>query len=231
MRNFTDITFILDRSGSMDSLQSDVIGGFRAFVEEQQRLGDNAALTLVQFDHEYAINFSNVPIKDVSSTIEFIPRGATALLDAIGRTIVDTGIRLSQTPEADRPNKVLMIVMTDGHENASIEFTGAKIREMVEHQKTVYQWEFVFLGANIDSFGTASSLGVSSFSVSNYDASSHGTKSALRGVSTYTASLRSSAGGGSAVSMAEAYAKSMDAIKRETAGSGGQAPPPNGGAA
>lgn len=232
MRDFTDITFILDRSGSMGSLQSDIIGGFRAFVEEQQRLGDNASLTLVQFDHEYTVNFSNVPIKDVSSTIEFVPRGTTALLDAIGKTIIDTGARLSQMPESDRPNKVLVIVMTDGHENASREFTGAKIREMVEHQKTVYRWEFVFLGANIDSFGTAASMGVAAFSVSNYDASSLGAQSAMRGASTYTLSSRSNdSGGGSAVSMAVAYKQAMDAIKSEYTGAGGQAPPSNGGTA
>lgn len=217
MKNFTDITFILDRSGSMSSLASDVVGGFETFVKDQRNAGENAALTLVQFDDQYEVVFANRPIMDAPTTIQFAPRGSTALLDAIGRTINDVGARLSKTPENDRPNKVLFIVMTDGYENASREFTNVKVKELVEHQKTKYQWDFVFLGANMDSFSVGGSMGVSSFGTVNFVATSAGVRSGLQAASYYTSSARLSHNGVSVVSMADAYEQAMDELGKPKA--------------
>jgi len=201
MKDFTDITFILDRSGSMDSIKKDVVGGYKTFVEDQKKLGDNASMTLVQFDNEYELVFSHVPIQYVDAKLNFYPRGMTALRDAVGRTIKTTGERLSKLSEAERPNKVMIIVLTDGEENASNEFSHSQIREMVKLQQNVYNWQFVFLGANIDSFAVGGSLGVNAFTTSNYQATEQGVAYALGGLSTYTSCLRTSASGVAAKSL------------------------------
>src|SRR3990167_7460886 len=129
--NYTDITFILDRSGSMIPIKQDVIGGFNSFITEQKALPGKLKVTLVQFDNVYEAVFvaksvDQVPVLDSNS---YQPRGSTALLDAIGRTINDTGARLRRMSEKDRPAKVLVIIYTDGQENASNEFTKDKIKE------------------------------------------------------------------------------------------------------
>lgn len=201
MRDFTDITFILDRSGSMASVAGDVIGGYKTFVEDQKKAGDNAAMSLVQFDSEYERVFSGVPIKNVSSELAFSPRGMTALLDALGRTINETGQRLAALPESQRPNKVMIIVLTDGEENASNEFNHSQVRDLVKLQQNTYNWQFVFLGANIDSFAVAGNFGVNAYTTSNYVANAQGIIYAMNGLSTYTSSVRASVDGTSAQSL------------------------------
>lgn len=191
MKNFTDITFLLDRSGSMQSVINDVIGGYASFVRDQQRLGDNASLSLVQFDSRVSVTFDSMPIMDVNPVLPFTPSGSTALLDALGQTITNTGARLSRLAEADRPNKVVFIVMTDGEENASIEYRLDTIRTMIDCQRTVYSWDFVFMGANIDAFSVGSNLGVFAGSTVTYDSSGVGTSRAFNAVSSYTSNIRS----------------------------------------
>lgn len=157
--NLTDITLIVDRSGSMHAIQSDAEGGVNAFIAEQAKQPSEALLTLVQFDTEYECLYNGIPVQKVPA-YSLQPRGSTALLDAIGRTINAVGRRLSQMNEADRPGMVIVVVMTDGAENSSHEFTKAQIKSMIEHQQIVYKWHFTFLGANQDSFAEAGAMGI-----------------------------------------------------------------------
>ena len=170
MRNdLTDITLVVDRSGSMSSIRSDAEGGVNEFIRTQAAEPGEALLTLVQFDTQYDFVHRGVPIGDVPSyTLQ--PRGATALLDAVGRAINETGSRLASMTEAERPGLVIFVVMTDGLENSSVEFTKAKIKEMIEHQQQNYNWQFTFLGANQDAFAEAGAMGIQAAGAANYKA-------------------------------------------------------------
>jgi Mg-chelatase subunit ChlD len=160
--NLTEIAIVLDRSGSMASMSKEAIGGMNSFLESQQKLPGEARLTLVFFDHEYIVVQNGRPIKEVPPLDEttYVPRGTTALLDAIGRTINTIGERLARTPECDRPAKVLIVILTDGLENASQEFKRDQILSMIKRQREVYSWEFIFLGANQDAIQVGSAIGI-----------------------------------------------------------------------
>ena len=165
----TDITLVVDRSGSMESIKEDAEGGVNAFIREQADETGEAFLTLVQFDTEYEFVHQGVPIGQVPKyTLE--PRGSTALLDAVGRAILETGQRLAKMLEADRPSLVIFVVMTDGQENSSTEFTKAKIKSMIEHQQKSYNWHFTFLGANQDAFDEAEQMGIAATGAANFAA-------------------------------------------------------------
>jgi uncharacterized protein YegL len=169
MKN-TEIAFILDRSGSMQSMTNAAISGFNEFLKAQQTTLDDhgkpmpATFSLILFDNEY------LPVhyrQDIQSahplTLDtYVPRGSTALLDAIGRTIDSIGNELAATPEADRPAKVIIAILTDGEENASQLFSMADINQRITHQTEKYQWEFMFLGANQDAIATAALMGIHS---------------------------------------------------------------------
>ena len=157
--DLTDITLVVDRSGSMQEIRTDAEGGVNAFIENQAKESGQAYLTLVQFDTEYEFLHKGVSIDQVPK-YTLTPRGATALLDAIGRAINETGERLSKIDEADRPGLVVFVVMTDGLENSSHEFSKSRIREMIQHQQEKYGWQFTFLGADQDAFAEADALGI-----------------------------------------------------------------------
>ena len=161
--NLTELVFILDRSGSMGGLEKDTIGGYNSFIAKQQEESGDANLTTVLFDHGYEILHNAVDVKKVAPLTdkEYYARGTTALLDAVGKTIVDIGNRLSSLLDAERPEKVLFVITTDGMENASHKYSSDKIKEMIEHQKSVYSWQFLFLGANMDAVGAAREIGIS----------------------------------------------------------------------
>jgi len=167
--NLTDLTVVLDRSGSMQACQTDAEGGLNAFVEKQKKEPGECWFTLVQFDTEYEFVHRATNIQDVPPH-KLQPRGSTALLDAVGRAIVETGIRLREMAENDRPGLVIMVIITDGQENSSKEYTKAKIKEMIEHQTNVYKWQFTFLGANQDAFAEAGAMGFDKNAVANYAA-------------------------------------------------------------
>ena len=175
-QNYTDITIVLDRSGSMGVIAHDVIGGVNTFIDTQKEQPGKATLTLVQFDNVYEIVHNAVDISAVPHLTKetYKPRGMTALLDAVGRTIVETGKRLEQMPEAERPGKVLFVIMTDGEENVSTEMTYEKVKEMTEHQKTKYNWDFIFLGANIDVKKYANNLGINANNAVLFNTTSKG---------------------------------------------------------
>ena len=164
MKNCTDITFILDRSGSMSNLRDDVIGGFNSFLEDQKKDKEEAVFSLIQFDNLYEENYIAKNIKEVEDLNRetYSPRGMTALRDAIGRTINNVGERLKKLSESDRPDKVIMVVQTDGFENDSKEFTQEKIEEMVKHQEEKYKWKFIFLGAGLDVAAQSGNIGFAS---------------------------------------------------------------------
>ncbi|KKM01915.1 hypothetical protein LCGC14_1789700 [marine sediment metagenome] len=190
--NLTELVFILDRSGSMQSMQEEAIGGFNAFLEDQKKVPGEAKLTLVLFDHEYNLVHNGKDINDIESLCSdtYAPRGTTALLDAIGRTVDDVGKRLAETPEEERPSKILVAVLTDGLENASRDYKKAKINEMITHQRDKYCWEFIFLGANQDAIAEGSSLGVSKIYSMTYSATPNGMKNGMRSMSYAASSYR-----------------------------------------
>lgn len=177
--NLTEIIFILDRSGSMDGLTDDTIGGFNSFIEQQKGVDGEAKITTVLFDDRYELLHNGIDINEVKylTRNDYYARGMTALYDAIGKTINDVGDRLNKTSENDRPSKVIVVITTDGAENSSTEFSRNKIKEMITHQTEKYNWEFIFLGANIDSAAVGGSIGIASGRSINYSASNKGIES------------------------------------------------------
>jgi hypothetical protein len=165
--DLTDITLVVDRSGSMSIVRDDAEGGVNTFIAEQAKQPGEALLTLVQFDTEYEFLHKGVPISQVPH-YQLHPRGMTALLDAIGRAINETGERLAAMNEQERPGLVIFVVMTDGLENSSKEFTKPQLKSMIERQQNEYNWQFTFLGANQDAFAEASSIGIHAAGVANY---------------------------------------------------------------
>ncbi|AST91368.1 hypothetical protein BC6307_08795 [Sutcliffiella cohnii] len=171
----TEIIFLLDRSGSMAGLESDTIGGFNSFVKRQGELPGETKLTTVLFDDVYEILWDGVSAHSISLTDnEYFVRGTTALLDAVGKSIVSVGNRLKSTSEKHRPGKVIFVITTDGMENASREFTYEKLKKLITHQQEKYNWEFIFMGANIDAVKEADSLGISIDNAFQFEASEKG---------------------------------------------------------
>ncbi len=177
-KNLTHLAFIVDASGSMEPLRADTIGGFNQMLEEQRKATGESQITLVTFNTETREVFTGTDVKHVKnlSNDSYFPAGGTALLDAIGETIDRLGKLFAKTPEAKRPGKVLMVIITDGEENSSKTYELAKIKKMVEHQRNAYAWEFVFLGANIDAFATAESYGINTNNAYSYQSSRVGTQ-------------------------------------------------------
>lgn len=160
--DLTEIVCILDRSGSMAGLATDAIGGYNSFIERQKELPGEAHVTVVLFDDNYDIIYNCVNIHDMpklNSKI-YYARGSTALLDAVGKTIDSVGVRLHNTKEEERPSKVIFVIITDGQENASLEYTYDRVRAMIKLQKETYNWEFLFLASDIHAVDYGASLGV-----------------------------------------------------------------------
>ena len=190
--NLTEIVFILDRSGSMARIADDTIGGFNSFIESQKKEPGDALLTTVLFDDRYEILHNGVNLKDVTPMTDrdYWARGLTSLYDAVGRTIDNVGVRLSGTPEEERPSKVIVVITTDGYENSSRAYTKDRVKEMIKHQTEKYNWQFLFLGANIDSAEQAESIGISSLNSANYVATSKGVESLYSAVDCTIATYR-----------------------------------------
>jgi len=183
MRRCTDITLILDKSDSMSNCHGATIEMVNPFIEDRRKDPDECILSLVQFSssNPYADpltrTFVGSPIKESPriDSCNYCLYGRTALLDAMGITIKDVGKRLSGMPEDDRPDRVLIVVMTDGQENDSIKFTHRQVVDMTNHQRDHYRWEFMFLGADMDSFTAekqAQALGIYANNTMNYRKSS-----------------------------------------------------------
>ena len=171
----TELVFILDRSGSMAGLENDTIGGFNSLVKKQCELPGKTIVTAVLFDDEYEVLWEGMDAeKTVLTEKEYYVRGMTALLDAVGKTILSVRGRLANTAADKLPRKVLFVITTDGYENASREFTYKKVKEMIKFQQEKHQWEFLFIGANIDAAEEAGNLGVSEKDAIQFEASTVG---------------------------------------------------------
>lgn len=183
--NHTDITIVLDRSGSMQVVAADTIGGFNRFIDEQRNAAGTATLTLHQFDTIYETVFAAKDVKTAPhlTTETFVPRGGTALLDAIGVALTETGKRLEKTPEQERAGAVVFVIITDGEENSSHEFNRETIFNMIAHQREKYHWQFVFLGANQDAIQTAQGMCISPANSMTYAHNTAGTKAAFAATS------------------------------------------------
>ncbi|BBZ28777.1 hypothetical protein MMAD_30720 [Mycolicibacterium madagascariense] len=185
----TLIAVLLDRSGSMEAIKSDTEGGFDAFVREQRTQPGEARVTLAQFDTEYEVVYANRPIADVPPLV-LQPRGGTALLDGIGRLVTDVGAELAGQAEAERPGHVIVVVMTDGYENSSREWTLEAVRAVIERQERDYSWDFVFLGANIDAVAVGQGLGFAADRSLTYAATDGGVASAMESTTSYVSRRR-----------------------------------------
>lgn len=159
--DLTHLYFLLDRSGSMQSIKTDTEGGFSAFVDAQRSgVAGECRVTLAQFDNAYEVVYRDMPLADVPPLV-LAPRGSTALLDAMGRLITEAGATLAGLPEDQRPGTVVVAVMTDGYENASKEWTHPAIKALVEQQTNDYRWQFMYMGADQDAIEVGRSIGVS----------------------------------------------------------------------
>jgi uncharacterized protein YegL len=171
--NLTEIVLIADRSGSMHTIRSDAEGGINSFIEEQKKVPGEATLTLVQFDTHYEVIHENRPIADVPPYV-LEPGGGTALLDAIGKTINAHKTRVDNTPEENRPGKIIYVIVTDGEENSSQNYNKSQINELITGRRDSDGWEFIFLAANQDAIQEAHAMGISGAGAMNFAASAKG---------------------------------------------------------
>ncbi len=192
-KDLTELVFILDRSGSMAQLTSDTIGGYNSMIEKQKAESGEAFVTTVLFDDQYEFLHDHVSLQKVKpiTNKEYYARGMTALLDAVGRTINTIGERLNKTPEEERPEKVVIVITTDGLENSSREFTREQVKNMITHQQDKYSWNFIFLGANMDAVSEAAKIGIDANFARNYTASSDSTANLYVSISDTVACMRS----------------------------------------
>lgn len=205
--NYTHISIILDKSGSMSSCLDATIEGLNSFLKEQKNEKGKVTVTFVMFNHRYSVVHDFVSLDKVSflNKENYRPDGWTALLDAIGATIDTTGQALANLPEEERPSRVLVVIQTDGQENASREYLSssedksARIREMIKHQSEKYNWDFVFLSAGEDAIKVACSYGISPHTTLAYTPIN--TQSAFQATSDYTKKYRAAKSSVSAKSM------------------------------
>ena len=176
-KNLTEIVFILDRSGSMSGLESDTIGGFNAMIEKQKKAPGEALVSTILFDNVSEVIHDRVNIRDIKPMTDrdYCVRGCTALLDAIGGAIHHIGNVHKYAREEDVPAHTLFVITTDGMENASRRYDSARVKQMIEHEKSKYGWEFLFLGANIDAAKEAARFGIGADRSVNYKCDEAGT--------------------------------------------------------
>ena len=177
-KGLTELVMIIDRSGSMSGLEADTIGGFNSMIEKQKKEEGEAYVSVVLFDDRSQVLYDRVEIQKVEpmNDKQYYVRGCTALLDAVGSAIHHIGNVHKYAREEDVPEKTIMIITTDGMENASRLYTYDKVKRMIERQKERYHWEFMFLGANIDAVKEAGRFGISASRAVRYEHDSVGTK-------------------------------------------------------
>ena len=190
-KNLTELVFILDKSGSMAGLEKDTIGGFNSMLCRQKAADGECRITTVLFDNRYQLLHDRIDIRAVGPMTdrEYQTGGSTALLDAVGRTIHKLAGVQKSTAEAYRAEKVLFVIITDGEENDSREYSAQRVRAMIEEEKE-YGWEFVFLGANIDAVETAGRFGIAPDRAADYVPDSAGTKLNFQAMSEAVACFR-----------------------------------------
>lgn len=178
----------------MNSVRLDTISGFNSFLEDQKKIAGKCTITLLQFDTQFKLLASGEDIQSVQPLTEstYVPGGDTALLDAIARTIITTGQRLSSMPEHERPARVVVVIWTDGEENSSVEFKGkvghGRVMGMIKEQTEKWKWQFLFMGANQDAIQTGADFGIAACNSMSYASNAAGTSKAFAAV---TSNLRS----------------------------------------
>lgn len=193
--NTTEMVFILDRSGSMQGLEKDTIGGFNSMIEKQKSQDGKCYVSTVLFDNYSEVIHDRISQDKINpmTDSDYYVRGCTALCDAIGDAIHHIkNIHKYSRPE-DVPEHTVFVIITDGMENASSRYTAHSVKQMIEHEKEKYGWEFLFIGANIDAIGTASSLGISDDRAVNYNADAVGTRIVYDTVADACCSMRACA--------------------------------------
>lgn len=191
--NYTHLAIVVDRSGSMQSIAHDVIGGLNTLLDAQRNDGE-VTVTITRFDQEYEVTHKMQDLRtlDKLPMDYLLPRGMTALNDAVGRTVVSVGESLRDLPEDQRPSKVVFVILTDGQENASREFTKTQVADMVKHQRENYSWEFMFMGCGEDSMLGGKDLQIDDGSSVNYAANSVSVRNLFSYAASNIASYRAS---------------------------------------
>ncbi|MCR5798263.1 MAG: VWA domain-containing protein [Eubacterium sp.] len=193
-KGFTEIVYIMDRSGSMSGLEADTIGGFNSMIKKQKKTGEKAVVSTVLFDDDIEVLHDRVPINKLEKMTErdYYVRGCTALLDAVGIAIHHIGTLHRDAKKKDRPEKTIFIITTDGMENASRMYSYDRINKMIKRQQERYGWEFIFIGANIDSIAEADRFGIKADRAVNYVHDSVGTKGVYASVAMAVSSVMES---------------------------------------
>jgi len=192
-KGLKEVIFILDRSGSMQGLETDTIGGYNSMLDEHKVGDGEVLLSLVLFDDRFQVIHNRQDIKSVSPLTkrEYFVRGSTALYDAIGRSIQKINQVQNRLPEGERSEKIIFVIITDGYENASREYNRAEIQRLITRHKQLFGWEFLFLGANIDADEVAEHLGIDAHKAANYHADSKGTRKNFKVMSEMIHEVRS----------------------------------------
>ena len=198
MRNdLVELVFVIDASGSMCNLVQDTIGGFNSLIEKQKQDDGETRITAVLFNHRVKKIYDNADVNTIEPLNEntYVTGGCTALYDGIGTAIDSVGERLAATPEDERPAKIIVVVITDGYENASKEYTSNDVKSRIKHQESKYSWEFMYLGADINSMRESSVLGFNPSYSKQYTASSEGTETVYAAVAGVASSSKLQARG------------------------------------
>lgn len=191
-KGLTELVFVVDRSGSMGGLESDTIGGFNATLEAHRKEEGEALVSTVLFDDRTEVLHDRLPIADVKPITEkeYWVRGCTALLDAVGGAVRHISRVHGYLPEEVRPERTIVVITTDGMENASRDYTYAQVKDMIS-QKEEQGWDFLFLGANIDAAAEAERIGISEARAATYVPDGQGTRIMHRVQAAATVALRS----------------------------------------
>lgn len=188
----TEIIFIMDKSGSMRGLEEDTINGFNSMLEKQRKSDDETLVSTVMFDDECHVLHDRVPLKEVRLLTEedYRPRGRTALLDAVGGAVSHIVNVHKRARQEERPETTLVVITTDGRENASQRYSYKMVKELIDKQQEIFNWDFIFLGANIDAVKEARHFGIKRDKAVNYHADKEGTQVTYEAISAYVESKR-----------------------------------------
>ena len=192
-KGLTEMLFILDRSGSMSGLETETIGGFNGLIKKQKTVEGSAIVSTVLFDDRMEVIHDRTALENVKELTEkeYYARGCTALLDAVGRSVKHIRKVQKNLPEDEKPEHTIVVITTDGYENASREYDLEKVKRIIQKQQEKYNWEFMFLGANIDAVAAAGRIGISAKRAVRYKSDKRGTALNYKVVGEAMACMRS----------------------------------------
>lgn len=193
MANVTEVVFILDKSGSMHGLEADTIGGFNSMLKKQKESDEKTYITTILFSDSSELIHDRTDLLEVKDMTEkdYYPGGCTALLDTVGETIERIKLIHKYVREEDRPDKTLFVIITDGEENASRKYSYAQIKALINEQQKKHEWEFIYLGANIDAAASADTIGISKNKAFQYKSDKKGTACSYSAVGNALCAFRS----------------------------------------